>query len=161
MKKPETQSETAKHVICAIRGGLESRATASRAIDLALEDDARLTFFHVVDAEFLGTAATDPLHLGSSTLVEMAMSAMLGFCEQAQRRGVITAEAALRKGNTCSELRRLAEETEAERLVIGSPRQGSDRNVFGMDELDIFLAGLSFAGDLYIIQGRSAEGEEG
>jgi nucleotide-binding universal stress UspA family protein len=154
MKKPETQSETAKHIICAIRCGLGSRETVSRAIDLALEGDARLTLFHVVDAEFLGAAATDPLQLGFSTLVKMAVSAMLGFCDQAQRRGVIASEAIVREGNICSELRRLAEETEAELLVMGSPRPGSDRNVFGMEEFDMFLAELEFAGDSSSIQVR-------
>jgi nucleotide-binding universal stress UspA family protein len=127
--------------------------TASRAIELALEGDARLTFFHVVDAEFLRTAATDPLQLGFSTLVKMAMSAMLGFCDQALRRG-IRAEVILREGNTCSELRRIAEETRAELLVMGSPEPGSDRNVFGMYEFDIFIAELDSAGDQCSIQVR-------
>ena len=46
-----------KHILCAVRGGQESRNTVVRAIDLALEYDARLTFFHILDAEFLGAAS--------------------------------------------------------------------------------------------------------
>jgi hypothetical protein len=45
-----------KHTLCAVRGGQESRNTVVHAINLALEHDARLTFFHVLDAEFLGAA---------------------------------------------------------------------------------------------------------
>ena len=45
--------ETPKHIICAVRGGPESRETVTQAINLALEYEARLTFLHVLDAEFL------------------------------------------------------------------------------------------------------------
>ena len=38
-----------RHIICAVRGGLASQATADRAIDLASEAGAKLTFLHVVD----------------------------------------------------------------------------------------------------------------
>ncbi len=37
-----------RHIICAVRGGPESRETVSHAIDLALESSARLTFFRVM-----------------------------------------------------------------------------------------------------------------
>ena len=46
-------AEKPDHIVCAVRGSPQSRATVTRAIDLALEHDARLTFFYAVDAEFL------------------------------------------------------------------------------------------------------------
>ena len=39
-----------RHIICAVRGGPEGRATVTHAIELALEAGARLTFFRVMDA---------------------------------------------------------------------------------------------------------------
>ena len=50
-----------KQIICAVRGGAESRDTVSRVIQLALETGARLTFLHVMDAEFLQYATIGPL----------------------------------------------------------------------------------------------------
>ena len=49
-------SERVEHIVCAVRGSPQSRATVTHAIDLALETNARLTFFYAVDAEFLAQA---------------------------------------------------------------------------------------------------------
>jgi len=46
-------SDRVEHIVCAVRGSPQSRATVTRAIDLAREHDARLTFFYAVDVEFL------------------------------------------------------------------------------------------------------------
>ncbi len=59
------------HIICAVRGGAESRDTVSRAINLALEGNTRLTFLHVMDAEFLQYATIGPLSVVYNELVEM------------------------------------------------------------------------------------------
>jgi hypothetical protein len=45
--------DTVKHIVCAVRGRPESRTTVTRAVDLALEHQAHLTFLHMIDAEFL------------------------------------------------------------------------------------------------------------
>ena len=42
-------------IVCAVRGGPKSRETVTRAIEMALERGAKLTFFHVIDAEFMET----------------------------------------------------------------------------------------------------------
>jgi nucleotide-binding universal stress UspA family protein len=60
-----------KHIICAVRGGAESRDTVTHAIELALEGGARLTFLHVMDAEFLQHATVGPLSVVYSELMEM------------------------------------------------------------------------------------------
>jgi hypothetical protein len=59
-----------------------------RTIDLALETGAGLTFFHAVDAEFLGYTSTGPLSIAYHELLEMAKFAMLNLCDRAQRRGI-------------------------------------------------------------------------
>ena len=55
-----TEIEKVEYILCAVRGGQESRRTVTRAIDLAVEHNARLNFFHILDAEFLGTASQEP-----------------------------------------------------------------------------------------------------
>ncbi|MEZ4769290.1 MAG: hypothetical protein R2844_12790 [Caldilineales bacterium] len=47
-------------IVCAIRGGPESSATVMGAIELALDTGACLTFFHIMDAEFLQHATIGP-----------------------------------------------------------------------------------------------------
>ena len=66
-----------KHIVCAVRGGAESRDTVSHAIDLSLEGRARLTFLHVMDAEFLQYATIGPLSVVYNELSEMGTFAMM------------------------------------------------------------------------------------
>ena len=60
MTNPETP-----HIICAVRGVPKSRETATKAINLALDQDARLTFVHVTNLEFLGSATPSMTPVGS------------------------------------------------------------------------------------------------
>ena len=104
-----------------MRGGPESRATVTRAIDLALETGARLTFLHVLDAEFLEYATIGPLSVVYHELMEMGTFAMLILVDRAQRRGVDNVDYIVREGNIRSHLREFAIETEAEVMVMGRP----------------------------------------
>ncbi|MBE2223294.1 MAG: universal stress protein, partial [Anaerolineae bacterium] len=93
-----TNSEP-KHIICAVRGGAESRETVSQAIDLALTSGARLTFLHVMDAEFLQYATIGPLSVVYNELVEMGTFAMMILCDRAQRRGVTNVDYVVQEGS--------------------------------------------------------------
>lgn len=145
-------STTPRHIICAVRGGPESRDTISRAIDLAVESGARLTFFHVMDAEFLGYATVGPLSVVYHELVEMGTFAMLILCDRAQRRGVAHADYVVREGNIHKQLYQFALETHAEMMVMGRPTRSPGRNVFKADEFQEFVAELERQGNLRIIQ---------
>jgi nucleotide-binding universal stress UspA family protein len=144
-------SLTPRHIICAVRGGLESRETVTRAIDLALETDARLTFFHVVDAEFLEYATVGPLSVVYHELVEMGTFTMLILCDRAQRRGVAEVDYVVREGNIRKQLRQFVIETRAEVMVMGRPTRSPGRNVFGPDEFAASVAELEKEGDLTVI----------
>ncbi len=140
-----------RHIICAVRGGPESRETVTRAIDLALEAGARLTFFHVMDAEFLEYATVGPLSVVYHELVEMGTFSMLILCDRAQRRGVAQVDYVVREGNIRKQLRQFAIETRAEVMVMGQPTRSPGRNVFGPDEFAVFVAEVEPEGDLTII----------
>jgi nucleotide-binding universal stress UspA family protein len=141
-----------KNIICAVRGGPESRDTVTRAIDLALESGAALTFFHVIDAEFLEYATIGPLSVVYTELVEMSRFAMLILCDRAQRRGVTQVDTIVREGNIRKQLHQFAVETHAEVMVIGQPIRSPGRNVFRATEVGTFVSELEQAGNLKVIQ---------
>jgi nucleotide-binding universal stress UspA family protein len=140
------------HILCAVRGVPQSRQTVSRAIDLALENEAKLTFLHVVDVEFLEHATVGPVSIVYNELVEMAKFAMMILCDRARRRGVREAEYALREGDIREELLRAAVETHAQLMVIGHPSRRPGRSQFGDDELVTLMADLEKKGDIKVLQ---------
>ena len=139
------------HIICAIRGGPESRATVTRAIELTLATGAHLTFFHIMDAEFLQHATIGPLSVVYDELKEMGTFTMLILCDRARRRGVADVDFIVREGNIRKHLRQLAIETRAQVLVMGSPTRSPTRNVFQFGEIDQFAAQLADEGDVHVI----------
>ena len=139
------------HIICAIRGGPESRATVTRAIELTLATGAHLTFFHIMDAEFLQHATIGPLSVVYDELKEMGTFTMLILCDRARRRGVADVDFIVREGNIRKHLRQLAIETRAQVLVMGSPTRSPPRNVFQFGEIDQFAAQLADEGDVHVI----------
>ncbi len=143
-----------RHIICAVRGGRESRDTVTHAIDLALEYDARLTFFHVMDAEFLGYSLPTMVTLKGvyKQLNEMGEFAMLILCDRATRRGVSRVDYRVREGNVRDNLRQLANETRAEILVMGCPVRSPGSNVFKPAEFDQFVADIERDVDLRVVK---------
>jgi nucleotide-binding universal stress UspA family protein len=141
-----------KHIVCAVRGGPESRDTVSRAIDLALAYQAQLTFLHILDAEFLEYAIIGPLSVVYRELNEMATFTMLILADRATRRGVEQVDYVLPEGSIHDELIRYVNETHAEMMIIGRPTRSPGRNVFKIDEFDDFVAELEREGNLTIIK---------
>lgn len=138
-------------ILCAVRGGPESRETVTYAINLALETGARLTFFHALDAEFLNHAMIGPLTVVYQELVEMGKFTMLILVDRAQRRGVAEVNYAVWEGNIRKQLLRAAVETKAEVMVMGRPTRSPTQNVFKFDEMDNFAADLAQEGHLHLI----------
>jgi nucleotide-binding universal stress UspA family protein len=138
-------------VLCAVRGGPESRETVTYAIDLAIKSGARLTFFHALDAEFLNHATIGSLSTVYQELVEMGKFTMLILCDRAQRRGVAEVNYAVREGNVRKQLRQAAIETNAEVMVMGRPTRGPTQNFFKSDEMERFAAELEEQGNLRLI----------
>jgi nucleotide-binding universal stress UspA family protein len=143
---------TPRYILCAVRGGPESRETVSQAIDLALEHGARLTFVHILDAEFLEYATIGPLSVVYRELNEMATFSMLILVDRAHRRGVEQVDYVLPEGSIRDELIRYVNETHAEMMVMGRPTRSPGRNVFKFTEFDNFVTGLEREGNLTIIK---------
>jgi nucleotide-binding universal stress UspA family protein len=141
-----------RHIICAVRGGPESRETVTRAIDLALAYKARLTFLHVLDAAFLEYATIGPLSVVYRELNEMGTFTMLILADRADRRGVERVDYVLPEGDIREELIRYAMDTRAEMMVIGRPTRSPGRNVFKIGAFDDFVAQLEEKANLKIIK---------
>jgi nucleotide-binding universal stress UspA family protein len=144
--------DTVKHIVCAVRGRPESRTTVTRAVDLALEHQAPITFLHVIDAEFLEHATVAPLSVVYKELVEMARFAMLILCDRAQRRGVRTVDYIVMEGNIRKQLRQFAIDTQADLMIMGAPTPGPGKNVFKQEELKQFIREMEQESNLRIIQ---------
>jgi nucleotide-binding universal stress UspA family protein len=144
--------DTVKHIVCAVRGRPESRTTVTRAVDLALEHQAHLTFLHMIDAEFLEHATVAPLSVVYKELVEMARFAMLILCDRAQRRGVRTVDYIVMEGNIRKQLRQFAIDTQADLMIMGAPTPGPGKNVFKQEELKQFIREMEQESNLRIIQ---------
>jgi nucleotide-binding universal stress UspA family protein len=144
-------TEKTKHIVCAVRGSPQSRATVTHAIDLALETGARLTFFYAVDAEFQAQAAIgSPLSVIYRELVEMSEFTMLILKDRAERRGVTQVDSIIREGNVRSQLLDLVPEVQADLLILGWPMRGMGRPRFKPDEFRIFIAELERGGKLQV-----------
>lgn len=140
-----------RHIVCAVRGGPESRETVTRAVDLALESGAKLTFFRVLDAEFLNHATIGPLSVVYSELRELGQFAMLILCDRAERRGVKSVEGIVREGNVRRQLHEFASETNADVLVMGRPTRSPGSSTFKPAELDDYVAQLEREANLQVI----------
>jgi nucleotide-binding universal stress UspA family protein len=145
------QDKTVKHVVCAVRARPRSVETVTRAIDLALDTGAKLTFVYVVDAEFQAHATIGPLSVVYHELVEMSQFVMLILCDRARRRGVEHVDYVVRQGNVRKQLRQVADELEPDVLVMGSPASGPVRPAFRPAEFDALVAELEEAGHLQVI----------
>lgn len=140
------------HVLCAVRGRPESRETVTRAIDLALEHKARLTFVHVMNAEFLGAATPtmSPLKMVYQQLHNMGEFAMLILVDRAKRRGVEKVNHILRIGDISKQLNQVIGEIHPDALVIGKPPPRSKESVFKPEEFDALIDEIKKRSDLEI-----------
>jgi nucleotide-binding universal stress UspA family protein len=151
------------HIICAVRGQPESRKTVTKAIDLALEYDAQLTFCLVIDVEFLGQAAPTltPLSAAYRHLEELGEFSMMILCDRAQRRGVKKVEYLILKGEVPAQLRKLLSEVKAEILVMGRPVSGLAFSVFTPEEFDSIVESLEKETGIQVVQVIHDDGNNG
>ena len=138
-------------IICAVRGGPESRETVTHAIDLALQLGARLTFFRAMDAEFLNHATIGPLRVVYGELREVAKFAMLILCDRARRRGVTDVDYVVSEGNVREKLRLQAAEASGAILVMGRPVRSPGSNIFKREDFDDFIRMLEQESNVQVI----------
>ena len=132
------QQKKIRHILCAVRGIPQSRETATKAIDLAIEHQARLTFVHVNNADFLLTAGptmTSFLKI-KKQIHSLGEFAMLVLCDRANRRGVENVDYILKDGRVLPQIQETISELDPDILVIGRPFV-TDPGLFSLDESDV------------------------
>ena len=130
-----------RNIVCAVRGVPTSRETVTKAIDLALQHNARLTFAHITSADFLASATPtmSSFQTAKKQLIDLAEFSMLILCDRAKRRGVEYADYIVREGNILEQIQQLLIEFKTDLLVIGKPFDlGAKKTGFTSSEIEQF-----------------------
>ncbi len=148
----EQAEKLVKHIICAVRSRPGGEETVHRAIQMALDSGARLTFVQVVDVEFLAGVMDKRASVKAVTrqLREMADFTMTLVCEQAQLRGVKDVRCVVRSGDVRSQLLQFVSEQDADVLVMGRPKPMPGPDQFNDAGLEAFVDRLQRAGTLRV-----------
>lgn len=111
------------HIICAVRGIPQSRATVTYAIQLAIKHQARLTFVHVNDAGFMAAASPTLTSLATvyKQMRDMSEFTMQILCDRASRRGVEQVDYYILEGRLLIQIQNLLLDLLPDVLVIGKP----------------------------------------
>jgi nucleotide-binding universal stress UspA family protein len=136
-----TDTSRRPHIVCAARGGQGSQPAVNRAIQLARERDADLTFLFVVDIEFLSHATVGPLSIIHQQLRDMGEFIMATLQAKARESGV-TADYAVREGEVREQIRQYLEENQVDALVMGRPVEETEVAVFDAGTVSNFAAAL-------------------
>lgn len=128
-------------IVCAARGGTGSQPAVNRAIQLAKERDADLTFLFIVNAEFLSHAMIGPPSIIHEQLRQMGEFIMATLQAKAQASGV-PADYAVREGEVREQIRQYLEENEVDTLVMGRPIEETEASLFDPGSVSNFAAVL-------------------
>jgi nucleotide-binding universal stress UspA family protein len=125
-------------IVCAVRGGPDSKGTISEAIDLAQQTGLPLYFLYVVNLDFLTHTTSSRVHTISEQMHQMGEFILLTAQDDAASRG-IKAEGVVRKGNVGEEIIDLCRELRADYLVLGRPQVQTEDSVFTQELLRRFV----------------------
>jgi nucleotide-binding universal stress UspA family protein len=116
-------------IVCAVRGGPDSRPTIEKAIDLAKENGLALYFLYIVNIDFLDHTIRSRVQTISQQMQQMGEFILLTAQATAKEKG-IDAQGIVRHGNVTEEISALCHELKADYLVIGRPKFHLEDNLF-------------------------------
>jgi nucleotide-binding universal stress UspA family protein len=112
-------------ILCAVRGGLASRATITQAIDLARTTGLPVQFVYVLDEELVPATGSERARAVANQVRQMGESVLFAAQALANAQGVC-AHGAARQGNAEDEIATACRELGAEYLVLNRPWEGRD-----------------------------------
>ncbi len=145
-----SRSNEPQRIVCAARGGKGSRPAVDRAIQLAKERDADLTFLFVVDTEFLSHALVGPPSVIRGQLHDMGEFIMATLQAKAEEAGV-TADYAVREGEVRDQIVKYIDEHDVDVLVMGRPAGETDAARFDTGTVSNFAAALESGGGVEVV----------
>jgi len=109
------------NIVCATRGGEASRTTEDKAIGIARESGARLTFLYVVDTSFAAEQATSEVELDMmATDLRHIGELILKRVREKAAEAKVEAAVELREGAVSEEIEKyVTEHPEVDLLVVG------------------------------------------
>jgi nucleotide-binding universal stress UspA family protein len=135
------EGETMSGILCAIRGGPGSQATAAEAISLAQETRLPLHFLYVVNLDFLARTINVRTRTISEQMHMMGESILLAAQAQAEEQGV-TAESVVRQGDIRQQIVEACHDLGADYLVLGRPQTQEADNVFTQAQIQELIGQL-------------------
>ena len=124
-------------IVCAIRGGPDSKPTIDKTLELAAEANLPVYFLYVVNLDYFTHSTRSRVHTVEKELHQMGEFILLTAQSQAEAKG-ITAEGLVRQGNVLDEIICLCQEIKANYVILGYPKQQKEINVFTDERLDEF-----------------------
>ena len=129
-------------IVCAIRGGPDSRPTIAEAIYFAKENHLPIYFLYVVDLNFLTQTSSTRLHTITKEMDQMGEFILLTAQSKAEGEGV-SASGIVRHGKVSDQIIVLCHEVEANYVFLGRPRaHKGEANVFTHDRLNRFAKNI-------------------
>lgn len=140
------------HVACAVRGRLANRNAIDRAIQLAVQNDARLTFLLVMPSSFLDSAGPTmaPVRAIHARLKELGEYILSLLRDQAHQAGVREVRTEVRIGDVRENLRGFVQSVPADILVLGRPTGFEPQSVFTPEEFESFTHEIERVGPIAI-----------
>ncbi|MEJ2207666.1 MAG: universal stress protein [Anaerolineae bacterium] len=126
-------------IVCAVRGGPNSRPTIDRAVRLAQETGLDLHFLYVVNLDFLTHTTSTRVRTISQEMRQMGEFILASAQSKAETQGV-AAQSDIRQGDVGEEIVNLCRELEANYLVMGRPQLGEEGSIFTQERLRSFIA---------------------
>jgi nucleotide-binding universal stress UspA family protein len=125
-------------IVCAVRGGPDSRPTIDKAITLAKESGLGLNFLYIVNIDFLDYTNRSRVQTISQEMQQMGEFILLSAQAAARAKGV-EAQGVVRHGNVTHEISNLCHEIKADFLVIGRPKFHLEDSLFTKELLAEFI----------------------
>lgn len=122
-------------IVCAVRGGPDSRPTIDKAIQLARETNLKVSFLYVVNLDFMSHTSSSRVHTLLKDMDQMGEFILLQVQEEAAAKGV-EAEGLIRHGNVADEIAGFCHEIGADYLILGLPQIKEERSVFTETKLN-------------------------
>jgi nucleotide-binding universal stress UspA family protein len=128
-------------IVCAVRGGPDSRHTIEKATEMAKESGLALNFLYVVNLDFLDHTIRSRVQTITQQMQQMGEFILLTAQATAKAKG-IESQGIVRHGNVTEEISRLCHEIHADYLVIGRPQFHLEHSLFTETLLAEFIKSI-------------------
>ncbi|MBN1265266.1 MAG: universal stress protein [Anaerolineales bacterium] len=125
-------------IVCAVRGGPDSRDTIETSINLAKKTSLPLHFLYVVNLDFLSHTTRSSSDTVAEQMKQMGEFILLSAQESADAEGVHP-NGIIRQGPVKECIINVCHEVEADYLVLGRPAVHGKNTIFSHEKLEALI----------------------